>query len=314
MRFHEMEKYLYYCIAGFQYEWLAVFMKKILLLIFLFPLSAAASQPGSIPVVRLKLQHLTIEDGLSQGMVTTITQDKHGFMWFGTKDGLNKYDGYKFTTYRNNVSDSVSLADNYIYMIFADSRGLIWTIFAEGEVDVFNPETETAYHLTEKSPELKIKSMVNIRIMQKNDGTVFLTNIDTYIKAEVLPAEGNSRFGYSIKIQDLSGHLSASFLSSTNATAFISSRNKLYFSFNDSILVYDDADISKKVNVTRHHQSKFPETRYVYPLQEQANTFQEDTTQHRLLSMGRKSFTCFDNRTGLQTERVDLGCSSRIIL
>ncbi len=57
----------------------------------------------------LTFKHLTPKDGLSQSRVNCILQDKQGFMWFGTWDGLNKYDGYTFTIYRNAPSDSTSI-------------------------------------------------------------------------------------------------------------------------------------------------------------------------------------------------------------
>ena len=51
---------------------------------------------------KIKFKHLTIESGLSQSTVNSIFQDSDGYIWFGTQDGLNKYDGYNFTVYRKN--------------------------------------------------------------------------------------------------------------------------------------------------------------------------------------------------------------------
>ena len=71
----------------------------------------------------LPFSHLTIKEGLSQGMVNAITQDRYGFMWFGTKDGLNRYDGHHFKVYRHSVEDSTSLAENYVTAVH-DAGGL----------------------------------------------------------------------------------------------------------------------------------------------------------------------------------------------
>ena len=57
-------------------------------------------------------RHLAVEDGLSQNTINCIYQDYYGFMWFGTQDGLNCYDGFRFTTYRGEPEDSASLSHN----------------------------------------------------------------------------------------------------------------------------------------------------------------------------------------------------------
>jgi len=73
-----------------------------------------------------KFIHLTTDDGLSQSNLKNIVQDNLGFMWFGTADGLNKYDGYDFNTYKNDENDSTSISSNSIESIFIDSKGNIW--------------------------------------------------------------------------------------------------------------------------------------------------------------------------------------------
>ena len=69
--------------------------------------------PG-ILAQNIKFEHLTTENGLSHAQVGSIIQDKQGFMWFGTFDGLNKFDGYNFTVYRHNSKDSTSIINNMI--------------------------------------------------------------------------------------------------------------------------------------------------------------------------------------------------------
>ena len=75
---------------------------------------------------RVTFRHLTIADGLSQNVVSAIVQDRRGFMWFGTKDGLNRYDGYQFVVFRHNPFDSTSISDSEITAVFEDSRGRLW--------------------------------------------------------------------------------------------------------------------------------------------------------------------------------------------
>lgn len=69
---------------------------------------------------------LTLQDGLSQSTVSSIVQDKQGYMWFGTIDGLNKFDGYSFTVYDNNPDDSSSIADDWITALCLDRTGTLW--------------------------------------------------------------------------------------------------------------------------------------------------------------------------------------------
>lgn len=70
--------------------------------------------------------HLRAEDGLSQNSVLAITQDRRGFMWFGTRAGLNRYDARRFVSYRANPSQRGSLSGNYILSLLCDSRNNLW--------------------------------------------------------------------------------------------------------------------------------------------------------------------------------------------
>ncbi len=70
--------------------------------------------------------HLSISDGLSQMSVVSIVQDNDGYMWFGTRDGLNRYDGRQFKVYRNDIEDSLSISDNYIKVLISDGRDGLW--------------------------------------------------------------------------------------------------------------------------------------------------------------------------------------------
>ena len=73
-----------------------------------------------------RFYHLTIEEGLSQSTVMAIFQDSQGYMWFGTQDGLNRYDGYNFITYRYEPDNPQSISDNDIRTIYEDHRGDLW--------------------------------------------------------------------------------------------------------------------------------------------------------------------------------------------
>jgi len=69
----------------------------------------------------IRFNHITIEHGLSQSTVYAIVQDQYGFMWFGTRNGLNRYDGYNFNVYLQNPPDPQSLSHNLINCLMEDS-------------------------------------------------------------------------------------------------------------------------------------------------------------------------------------------------
>ena len=98
----------------------SIWMATVLIGAFLCPLSNLAQKRD------LKFEHFTTRDGLSQSAITCILQDSKGFMWFGTRNGLNRFDGYSFTNYLDNADDSTSIAGYSINCIVEDSRGNLW--------------------------------------------------------------------------------------------------------------------------------------------------------------------------------------------
>ncbi len=71
-------------------------------------------------------RHYQVENGLSNNSVFSSSQDKYGFMWFGTKDGLNRFDGYRFKTFNINSENESSLTRDLIFSLFADKHGTLW--------------------------------------------------------------------------------------------------------------------------------------------------------------------------------------------
>ena len=74
----------------------------------------------------LTVDPYTIADGMSQTSVNCAIQDSRGFLWIGTQDGLNKFDGYSFKIFKNEPSDTNSLSNNYINCIYEDAEGNLW--------------------------------------------------------------------------------------------------------------------------------------------------------------------------------------------
>jgi ligand-binding sensor domain-containing protein/serine phosphatase RsbU (regulator of sigma subunit) len=90
-------------------------------------------------------QHLTVEQGLSQGSVVCTFQDHLGFIWFGTQEGLNRYDGYRFTVFKHTPGDSTSLNGSFVITIAEDSSGTLYvgTLGKTDEWNRFDRRTET---------------------------------------------------------------------------------------------------------------------------------------------------------------------------
>lgn len=86
-------------------------------------------------------QRITIDEGLSQNMVNDLLLDHQGFLWFATKDGLNRYDGYTFTVYRNYPGQQESLTSNHITSLWQTSDRAIWMTTFGGGVNRLDPVT-----------------------------------------------------------------------------------------------------------------------------------------------------------------------------
>ncbi len=87
-------------------------------------------------------EHITSDDGLSENVVNCIFQDSRGFMWFGTNDGLSKYDGNRFTIYKSDFSHKGGINSNLIFSITEDQQGNIWIGTTGSGICRFDPRTE----------------------------------------------------------------------------------------------------------------------------------------------------------------------------
>ncbi|UXP32778.1 ATP-binding protein [Reichenbachiella agarivorans] len=93
----------------------------------------------------IEFKHFTTAEGLSQSSVITMTQDQQGMLWFGTRDGLNRYDGNKISVFRNNAQDPNSISNNDILDIAVDATGDLWIGTYNG-LNHYNLKTERFTH------------------------------------------------------------------------------------------------------------------------------------------------------------------------
>ncbi|RKY93789.1 MAG: histidine kinase, partial [Ignavibacteriae bacterium] len=94
----------------------------------------------------VKFEHITIENGLPENSVQCMLQDHLGYLWFGTQNGLAKYDGYNMTVYQPNPNDSLSISHQQITVIYEDKTGTLWIGTGRddfGGVNKFDRTTES---------------------------------------------------------------------------------------------------------------------------------------------------------------------------
>ena len=119
-------------------------------------LTAAIRIPGALQA-RVRFDHLTSADGLSSDSVFSVLQDRHGFLWFGTQNGLDRYDGYRITQYKHDPANSTSIGGDFIQFLFEDSRGGIWS--GRSTLSRFDPATET-FKRYDLPPEVSGRAVV----------------------------------------------------------------------------------------------------------------------------------------------------------
>jgi ligand-binding sensor domain-containing protein/two-component sensor histidine kinase len=161
---------------------------------------ASVIHAQQIPVEKLSFQNITINDGLSQGMVNQILQDRYGFMWFATKDGLNQYDGYHFKIHRHDTEDSSSLSESFVQALFEDSEGRLWAGTSSGNLDFFDHASGKFQHIiSEKNKNLDQSIGPIYQIAEDKQGKIWLLY---FAKLFVIKINGKDKKGilnYSIE-------------------------------------------------------------------------------------------------------------------
>lgn len=142
--------------------------KWIIFLSTLFLIQFAESQ------TELKFYNLGVDQGLSQNSVSCITQDKFGFMWFGTASGLNRYDGYEFKIYQFDPKDSLSLSESAITALFVTNNGDILVATRHGGFNRFNKSTGKVERYTNFPKNSKSISSNSVNcVIETKRGVVF---------------------------------------------------------------------------------------------------------------------------------------------
>jgi len=177
--------------------------------------------------------HLDIKNGLSHNQISAIYKDKKGFMWFGTQEGLNKYDGYTFKVFRHDAANPSSLSDDRINNLYEGPGGKLW-IDARYIYNIYDPATE--------------KFERNVLQVQKQMGLPFTQYPD------LIKKDGNGNFWYvfnkhQIYICDTSGHR-VRFIEHRNTPSFISDNiNDVEPDHRGGMWIMFETGVLQKINV-----------------------------------------------------------------
>ncbi|MBP6238697.1 MAG: response regulator [Saprospiraceae bacterium] len=125
-----------------------------------------------------KYESITTADGLSQGMVFDMLQDKEGFIWIATKDALNRYDGYDFKVFTNDPFNNFSLSYNTVVRLFEDSKGRIWAGTENSGLNIYDKKKGVFFRLESSPADSNSISGNNIRAIEElPDGRLLLATV-----------------------------------------------------------------------------------------------------------------------------------------
>jgi len=143
---------------------------------------------AELPGTNMRFSHITLEDGLTQSTVSTILQDKAGYIWLGTEDGLQQYDGYVFHTFRHSTDNPDSLSNSYITRLLQDQAGNLW-IGTYAGLNRYDPATGVFTRYTHEHPGFNSTAHNYIwTLAQTNDGAIWVGSDDGLERLD--PASG----------------------------------------------------------------------------------------------------------------------------
>lgn len=169
----------------------AVLFVSLFFLFFTCAAQPGAAQPSAAQPYVAWVKHFDTADGLAHREVNAVFQDRQGFMWFGTKYGLSRFDGKTFTNF---TKDRNGLAFDDIQSIAQDADGLLWLMgpFGESRIFLFNPLTGKSTLFEEKFGQKYPNSQLNVmqRLLGAPDGTIFFANYKQAILSSYHPKTG----------------------------------------------------------------------------------------------------------------------------
>ncbi|WP_207422995.1 hybrid sensor histidine kinase/response regulator transcription factor [Desertivirga brevis] len=133
---------------------------------------------------RPQFTSITVNEGLSSNTINAIVKDKYGFVWFGTDDGLNKFNGLEFTVYKNNPADKASLRNNEISCLHEDNKGRLWIGTNGGGVSLYDRKHNNFINFSSQTTGLSSNAIASLS--SDNSGNLW---IGTYSGLNVFNVE-----------------------------------------------------------------------------------------------------------------------------
>ncbi len=150
-------------------------MKKTLVIFLITVLSGGIYLNAQPDMQRMTNYLFTTADGLSSTKITCLLQDKGDFMWIGTEDGLNRFNGHDFTVYKKEFSDSLSLISNHIIALFQDSRKRIWVATIAG-LEYYDLDYNGFINVSLNLPDHIVKKNQCMDIAEDNKGNLWFAS------------------------------------------------------------------------------------------------------------------------------------------
>jgi len=224
---------------------------RLLCILCLFIFSSGIVDRGT----DLRFRQITINDGLSLSSVYCIYQDSKGFMWFGTEDGLNKYDGQNITIYRPDPQDTNSLSYRWIEHIAEDIYGNLW-FGSRGGVTSFDPRTECFRQYISSSPDKPVISNDTVTKLYAGTHFLWIGTLNGLNRIDLKTGVPEIISNETVDMEGLTSHI-LDIQNDTEGNLWIGARSGLFY-YSASEDTFSKVDFADKLNDPVEVFSIFP--------------------------------------------------------